>query len=157
MRWSWAQLGHKTVGLLNDLIGPPQQRRWNRQAQGRGGFEFDDEGELVNLFDLTSRFPPCRLPKVSRSATGLWRCLQISQCDGSPMVGAAGCSLLSRSLWCSAVPRTCATSTSPSGRLDYGWPRVARRASRTSSRPQRALPGREPTTCQMATNLAPCP
>src|SRR3989442_437360 len=43
-RWS-------SIGLLNDLIRPHQERLRNRQAEGLGGLEVDDQIELRGLFD----------------------------------------------------------------------------------------------------------
>src|SRR5262250_2237185 len=37
--------------LLNHLIRPPEQRRRNRQAEGLGGLEVDDQFELGGLFN----------------------------------------------------------------------------------------------------------
>src|SRR5439155_9780873 len=37
--------------LLNHRIRPPQQRRWNRQAERLGGLEVDHQVELGGLFD----------------------------------------------------------------------------------------------------------
>ena len=37
--------------LLDDLIRPPQQRRRDRQAEGLGGLEVDDQLELRGLLD----------------------------------------------------------------------------------------------------------
>ena len=49
MRLSWAQLGHKPVGLLLDnLIRPRQQRRRDRQAERFRGLEVDDQ----HLWDI---------------------------------------------------------------------------------------------------------
>src|SRR6266508_5669872 len=51
MRWTWAQLGHKPVGLLlNHSICSQQQRLRNRQAEGLGSLEVDHELELGWLF-----------------------------------------------------------------------------------------------------------
>src|SRR3989442_8374367 len=37
--------------LLNDLVRPPQQRRWDRQPERPGGLEIDDQLELRRLLD----------------------------------------------------------------------------------------------------------
>jgi len=45
-------LGTNRVELLpNDLIRPPQQLRRDRQAEGLGGLEIDDQIELRGLLD----------------------------------------------------------------------------------------------------------
>ena len=52
MHPSWAQLGHKPVEfLLNDLIRPLQQRWRDRQPEGLGGLQIDDQLELRWLLD----------------------------------------------------------------------------------------------------------
>ena len=52
MRVSWAQLRHKPVGLLLDLlICPPQHRLRDRQAERLGGLDVNHQLELRGLFD----------------------------------------------------------------------------------------------------------
>jgi hypothetical protein len=39
------------IGLLNHLIRPLQERRWDRQAERPGGLEVDDQLEFRRLLD----------------------------------------------------------------------------------------------------------
>src|SRR6266536_794345 len=41
----------ESTALFDHLIGPPEQRRRDRKAEGLGGFEVDDQLELRGLLD----------------------------------------------------------------------------------------------------------
>src|SRR5215467_3742096 len=41
--------GTRAVSSLNHLVGPAEQRLWNREAQGLGALEVDDQLELGGL------------------------------------------------------------------------------------------------------------
>ena len=59
MRLSWAQFGHKRIGLLLDnFVRPQEERRRDRQPQDLGGLEVDDQLELGGLLESeTGRTP----------------------------------------------------------------------------------------------------
>jgi hypothetical protein len=49
-------------GLLDHVVRPSQDRRWDRQAEGLGGFEVDDELESCGLLaGRSAGFAPLRM------------------------------------------------------------------------------------------------
>jgi hypothetical protein len=66
-------------GLLDHVVRPSQDRRWDRQAEGLGGFEVDDELESCGLLDgqvgrlcaLEDVLMPCRGPLVTVASNSL--------------------------------------------------------------------------------------